>query len=203
MAYFHKALCNMHPSLFCEGLADTPVDLYKISNGECGQAEIAAKYEKPAETFAGLKEETCASVGYTHADGTKDLNVPVIGDIKISLFTKPSVQDTNVDLYKIANGECGQATLPSKYEKPAEDYAGLSEGTCASVGYTHADGTTDIKVPFLGDIKIQTFSKPSLKGDNVDLYKITAGECGQATIPAKYEKPAEDYAGLSEGTCSS
>lgn len=72
-------------------MKDTIVDLYKITHGECGQAEISSMYEKPAEEFAGLTEGTCASQGYTKLDGEKEIKVPVIGNIKIDLYSKPAV----------------------------------------------------------------------------------------------------------------
>ena len=65
------------------------VTLYKVSGDECGQATIDSKYESEAKAFGGLTDGTCASVGYTIADGTQTLHVPVIGDIIISKF-KPT-----------------------------------------------------------------------------------------------------------------
>jgi len=64
------------------------VTLYKISGDECGQATLDKKYESYAIKFAGLKEGTCSSVGYSVADGTKTLKVPVLGDITIKKFKK-------------------------------------------------------------------------------------------------------------------
>jgi len=76
-------------------------------------------------------------------------------------------------LYKISGSECGQATLDAKYASYAKKFAGLSEGTCASQGYTVADGTTPLKVPVLGQITISKFKKPSLLGDG----KCCVGKC--------------------------
>lgn len=64
------------------------VTLYKISGAECGQATLDKKYESYAVKFAGLQEGTCASVGYTVADGTKSINVPVLGKITVATFKK-------------------------------------------------------------------------------------------------------------------
>merc|ERR1712070_438727 len=69
---------------------------------------------------------------------------------------------SDVTLYKISGNECGEATLDAKYASYAEKFAGLTEGTCASQGYTVADGTTPLKVPVLGQITISKFKKPSL-----------------------------------------
>jgi hypothetical protein len=66
------------------------VTLYKVSGDECGQATLDSKYASYAEKFAGLKEGTCAALGFTKADGTQTLKVPVLGDITISKFAKPS-----------------------------------------------------------------------------------------------------------------
>ena len=62
-------------------------------------------------------------------------------------------------LYKVKGDGCGQATLDKKYESYAVKFAGLKEGTCASVGYSVPDGSKTIKVPVLGDIKIAEFKK--------------------------------------------
>ena len=64
------------------------VTLYKFSGDECGQATLDKKYESYAVKFAGLKEGTCSGVGYSVADGTKTLKVPVLGDITIKKFKK-------------------------------------------------------------------------------------------------------------------
>jgi len=66
------------------------VTLYKVTGAECGEATLDAKYASYAEKFAGLKEGTCAAQGYTKADGTQTLKVPVLGDITISKFAKAS-----------------------------------------------------------------------------------------------------------------
>jgi len=138
--------------------------LYKVSGDECGQSTLDAKYASYAEKFAGLKEGTCASVGYTVADGTQTMKVPVIGDITISKFKKAtydlaSTNEADATLYKVSGDECGQSTLDAKYASYAEKFAGLKEGTCASVGYTVADGTQTMKVPVIGDITISKFKK--------------------------------------------
>merc|ERR1711998_44491 len=62
------------------------VTLYKIDGAECGQATLEGKYAPYAEKFAGLKEGTCAAQGYSNADGTQTLNVPVLGKITVSKF---------------------------------------------------------------------------------------------------------------------
>ena len=56
-----------------------------------------------------MTEGKCTDHGYTVLDGHKNLNVPVLGDIDISLYSKSSTSLTSgdVNIYKITLGECG------------------------------------------------------------------------------------------------
>eukprot|EP00656_Telonema_subtile_P007546 TRINITY_DN1353_c0_g2_i1.p1 TRINITY_DN1353_c0_g2~~TRINITY_DN1353_c0_g2_i1.p1 ORF type:complete len:485 (-),score=144.79 TRINITY_DN1353_c0_g2_i1:137-1591(-) len=92
----------------------TQTSLYKITSGECGQATLDAKYASYAEKFAGLTAGTCASQGYTVADGTQSLNVPVLGAITIAKFKKPSV-------FSFISGCKVDSDCPSSY---------CNQGTC-------------------------------------------------------------------------
>ena len=76
----------------------------------------------------------------------------------------------DVTLYKASNDECGEATLDAKYEKQAEQFAGLTEGTCSSVGYTVAAGTKTLTVPVIGQVTVSLFKKGALGAtdDSVD-----------------------------------
>merc|ERR1719499_1589408 len=71
----------------------------------------------------------------------------------------PEAPKEAVSLYKIAGGECGQATLDKKFEDYAVKFAGLKEGLCNDQGYTVDDGSKTIKVPVLGEIKVELFKK--------------------------------------------
>merc|ERR1719331_1743027 len=129
------------------------------------------------------------------------MKVPVLGDITIAKFKKSSMLESergvefdDVTLYKLSGDECGQSTLDKKYESYAIKFAGLKEGTCASVGYSVPDGSKTMKVPVLGDITIAKFKKSSMVGrergvefDDVTLYKLSGDECGQSTLDKKYE----------------
>ena len=74
--------------------------------GDCGQSSCAPADCKWPEKFGGFKEGTCASVGYTVADGTQTVKIPIIGkEQTYSLFKKPSETvmplDGNTTIYKI------------------------------------------------------------------------------------------------------
>merc|ERR1712086_262630 len=121
--------------------------------------------------------------------------------LKVSEHQVTELAGDETTLYKISSGECGQATLDSKYASYAEKFAGLVEGTCTAQGYTVADGTQTLKVPVLGDITIAKFKKatvtelagekfctdcvaPEVKYFSVD---VPHGFCGETCInPNKY-----------------
>lgn len=92
----------------------------------------------------------------------KDINVPLIGDIEVSVFRKSSLKaDADaISLYQVEYGVCAQATVEKKFEGLIEKMdAKLQEGTCASAGYTKDDGEKDYKLPFVGDIKFALYTK--------------------------------------------
>ena len=65
-----------------------------------------------------------------------------------------------VDLYQVEMGICAQASVPKMTETYIEKMdSKLTEGTCASAGYTKGDGEKDVKIPFIGDIKFALYTK--------------------------------------------
>jgi len=69
-------------------LAEAQTTLYILTKGGCNQATLDSKYAEYAIKFAHLSEGTCAAQGYTVADGTQTIKVPVLGDITIAKFKK-------------------------------------------------------------------------------------------------------------------
>merc|ERR1712050_263525 len=66
--------------------------LYAISGDTCGQSDLDCKYTKYAKAFQkDLKDGKCADQGYTKQTGTKTIKAPVIGDIIVTEYSKPSV----------------------------------------------------------------------------------------------------------------
>ena len=97
--YSFGHVCNKSAAPLVAPFATTT--LYQIKDGECGQFALDSKYAGPAKAFDhDLKEGTCASVGYTQADGTKSMKVPVLGEITVDLFKKPAfLFDTDCNQY--------------------------------------------------------------------------------------------------------
>ena len=70
MAMFQKAHCAIAPdSLFCKGLAETDVQLYKLFGGECAQTTLNQNYESIVEKATGMQEGNCSALGYTVDQG--------------------------------------------------------------------------------------------------------------------------------------
>merc|ERR1711998_614785 len=71
--------------------ADT-CSLYEIADGSCGQSDLNCDYVKYAKAAEkALADGTCADQGYTVQTGTQTKSYPVIGDIVISTYSKPSL----------------------------------------------------------------------------------------------------------------
>jgi hypothetical protein len=66
--------------------------LYEISSDTCGQSDLDCAYVKEAKKVEkGLKDGTCAAQGYTVKGSTTTKHYPVVGDITVTEYTKPSV----------------------------------------------------------------------------------------------------------------
>merc|ERR1719453_671646 len=107
-----------------------------------------------------------ASLESSGANGTISKKVPVIGTLTIQKFKKAMFDSTgaNTTMYTLeqaaTSGDCGQVDIPSVDVNPAQVFdKNLKVGTCASVGYSVADGTISKKVPVIGTLTIQKFKK--------------------------------------------
>jgi cathepsin B len=69
-------------------LDDTTV--YIIEQTQCAQATLAAQYAQLLEQALHATLGTCASQGYTTAEGTKSITLPTVGEVTLSVFTKSS-----------------------------------------------------------------------------------------------------------------
>ena len=158
---FQQAQCAINPgTLFCKALSASQVDLYKTVEGHaCGQVSVSGDYEKYVEEYAGFSQGTCADQGYKHADGSKTISIPVVGSVSVAMYDNVLATDETVKLYELAYNLCGETVISKKIESYAQKYASLKEGNCADQGYSVADGEKDLKIPFIGDIKIELFAK--------------------------------------------
>jgi len=135
VADFSTNFCNMH-DLYCGTVDGCPVALTDLQYTETSSHSLGASTDKKACIVSSLSKSFI------------EMQIPPANEM--------------VTLYKLSDGECGQATIDKKYEEEAEKFAGLIEGTCPSVGYTIEDGTTTITVPFLGKITVAKYKKALL-----------------------------------------
>ena len=158
-------ISNSNVSLFSKPVSvATEATVFRVALGECGEATVPTLAESFLEKYAGMTEGTCSSQGYTVEDKTETVKVPVVGDVTVSLYKKTAEAlstDTPAVSHRILRGECGQVTVDAWLEKYVEEYAQFSTGTCESVGYTHPDGDQQVKLPIVGDVDVELFSKPS------------------------------------------
>merc|ERR1711865_140609 len=152
--------------------------VFAAVNNECDQLTIDTGPAVESWIAGFLEEGTCANAGYAVAAGSELLHVPVLGKITVSKFRKevsqsaddvrPSSNSTlrsplgNYTLYSIQGeptSECAQAAMGSISAIIAREFAGLQDGTCASQGYTVADGTEVLSVPVVGHITMNKYKK--------------------------------------------
>merc|ERR1712050_645372 len=168
------------PSEKVSSSATDACSLYAIDGDTCGQSDLDCNYVKYAKLAEkSLKDGTCASQGYTVKGSTTTKSYPVIGNIVITQYTKPSEQVSSsatdtCSLYAIDGATCGQSDLDCNYVKYAKlAEKSLKDGTCASQGYTVKGSTSTKSYPVIGDITITHYMKPSIAvEDTCSLYAI-------------------------------
>jgi uncharacterized beta-barrel protein YwiB (DUF1934 family) len=137
-----------------------------------------------------------------------DKKYPVIGDVKITTFYKPTIitAEASCSLYEIQGADCGQSDLDCQYVKYAKlAEKSLQDGTCASQGYT-VKGKVETKTyPVVGNITISHYSKPAIAlKASCSLYEIQGADCGQSDLDCQYVKYAKlAEKALQDGTCAS
>merc|ERR1712130_1054335 len=100
---------------YSKGLAakDT-CSLFQIADGSCGQSDLDCSYVKYAKAAEkGLQDGTWAAQGYTVQTGTQTKTYPIIGDIVISQYDKPSLSTTGGTL-AITWEDCGDSSTHGK-----------------------------------------------------------------------------------------
>merc|ERR1711865_369097 len=141
-----------------QALLDGNTTIYKIGypkKGDCGQSTCAPASCKFPEKFGGFKEGTCASVGYTVADGQQSVKIPIIGGEQIyDLFKQPS--DATAQAQVPVGRGCG---FSCKTDADCNSPCGVCDGTACQAQAVVNELASD-----------------------TTLYKISSGECGQATL---------------------
>merc|ERR1719386_245945 len=87
--------------------------LFAIDGATCGQSDLDCKYVKYAKLAErSLQDGTCAKEGYTVKGSTMTKHYPMIGDIVITKYAKPSSEEAadfvaeTCSLYAIDGATC-------------------------------------------------------------------------------------------------
>jgi len=140
--------------------------LYAIEGPLCGQSDLDCKFASYAKAFMKkLMAGTCASQGYTVVNSTTTKSVPIIGDIKITEYTKPPAVTLEAEpccqhmckdpaeakYYSLAKSllgtrHCGECCMdPRQYPLYHHFEANLTkadnDSPCKTFGYTKYDST--------------------------------------------------------------
>jgi len=71
-------------------LSLAPLNMYKISDGECMQPHVSQTFKHAVKEFGGMSEGSCSTKGFTLAEDNKaTMQIPVIGVVTVSTFRKP------------------------------------------------------------------------------------------------------------------
>jgi hypothetical protein len=71
-------------------LSLAPLNMYKISGGECMQPHVSQTFKHAVMEFGGMSEGSCSTKGFTLAEDDKaTMQIPVIGVVTVSTFRKP------------------------------------------------------------------------------------------------------------------
>jgi hypothetical protein len=140
VAYWNNVATSPQPA--------SDVTLYKISGSECGQATLDSKYASYAIKFAGLKEGTCADQGYTVADGTQSLKVPVLGSISIAKFKKSSVAPFNAQAECSKDSDCPSSYCNNGFCHGCFDKCCETDADCKKKGLTYCQNDATKMPPY-------------------------------------------------------
>jgi hypothetical protein len=68
------------------------VTLHKVFGPICSEVTVEKKYATDVAKLQGMSEGSCTSEGYIINTGKQDLNLPLIGEVDITLYGKPLSQ---------------------------------------------------------------------------------------------------------------
>eukprot|EP00931_Biecheleriopsis_adriatica_P067405 TRINITY_DN41554_c0_g1_i1.p1 TRINITY_DN41554_c0_g1~~TRINITY_DN41554_c0_g1_i1.p1 ORF type:complete len:384 (-),score=107.56 TRINITY_DN41554_c0_g1_i1:39-1034(-) len=65
--------------------------MHKIFGLECGQVNFDESMASWASDLAGLQEGSCESSGYTESKGSREVELPLVGLVRMEVFRKPDL----------------------------------------------------------------------------------------------------------------
>jgi hypothetical protein len=190
----------------CPVVAAEDKTLYKLANGECGEASLDKRLTIIVNAVAALQEGACKDHGYTVPSGRQDLAIGS-NTISVALFKKAKVIDFSqmlglgnllmgvhepgptsqrataaaqgtVLLHKIIDEKIGQCGQAAINKSYVEiaKLVGLQEGTCEDHGYGISQGSKDVDVPGISTVSFSLYKKAGALGVADVLSFIISGD---------------------------
>jgi len=133
----------------------------------CFEGKVPAADAKWANK-AGFSAGTCLADGFTKDVGAKSVNIPKIGDVTVSVWSKGweaenkkevKVGGADVALYKTELFACLEGDVPSEFVTEVAKFTGFAQGKCSDEGYTVEIGQKSLDVPVIGDFEVAIYRK--------------------------------------------
>jgi len=144
--------------------------LYQIIPGYdfCVQEDVDCKSAPALAKESLSKDGTCKAQGYTVKGESQTDNVPDIGPVTSTYFSKPALrgdspQSTCSLYFELAPYRtCVQLDVDCKSAPALAKESHSKDGTCKAHGYTVKGQNTNANVPGIGPVTSTYFTKPAL-----------------------------------------
>merc|ERR1712166_782308 len=168
----------------------------------CSRSQVNSLFDK-GTNYCDVKMLFCGS-----NDGCK----PVKNDFSVGQETTSKFAQASVDMGACLKVSEAQAQVVPEIASPKAVPVGgdpddchdpLNPGACGCPCLVAHDCEVCGTFKFSAVCRDGTCQATGLDADaQTSLYKISGGECGQATLDSEYASYAEKFAGLTEGTCA-
>ncbi|CAJ1393665.1 unnamed protein product [Effrenium voratum] len=214
------------------GAVGQAMSMHKVIGIECAQVQLDQGYADWLQELAGLQEGPCESSGFTATAGSKEVDLPFLGQLSLAIFRRPDLLDTAMQLGAQLSGhgaKQGQAcceTCPrgqQKLVKAGEDECrevclGAGKKLIVSMAGILEEGfQPDVATcaqrgfPMLNSTVTQGVEPAGLTWDlyhrqpahTTTQHKVAAGICGEVTLPEEKADSTLSLLGLEAGTCVS
>ena len=183
-------------------LGEAACELYYVLQNEfCIQLCLNSTYVPLVVNLTGAGQGTCDSLGYNVLVRKET----VAGQVLV-VYKKPTIlgeSDCKILSYFL-NDECAQLCLNSTLVPLVINIPGVSEQTCASLGFTILERTETLEGQTMDIYKKPTTTTTInlLSADPcVTLYKISGIECGQLCVSSDKVTFLVKFGGVTQGSC--
>lgn len=154
-----------------EPISKDAVALYKVldtETGQCGEAVLSKQNAVMAKAMMGLEEGTCSAHGYTVEQGSKDVEIPGIGNVRLALYKRDGalgvtdvvsfvMSGDQVALCKVSGYVCSEAHIDQKFVEAVGSFSGFKVCSCEKEGYPDKVGTQALVLPLVGEVELTLY----------------------------------------------